>query len=102
MITLEEAYKIAIARPTGEQRKRILEYRASFGRKETELPKAVVTHIYEADDCWGFNYEKCLALQLVFKSDGHKDIAPTCPGDDPRDYVELPQEVLEELKKKFD
>lgn len=102
MITLEEAYKIAIARPTGEQRKRILEYRASFGRKETELPKAVITRIFEADDCWGFIYKKCLVMGLVFKKDGRKACAPTCPGDDPRDYVELPQEVLEELKKKFD
>ena len=101
MITLEEAYKIATALPTGEQYKRILEYRASFGRKETELKMPAVTHIYESDDCWGFNYEKCLALQLVFKSDGHKGLAPSCPGTDPREYVELPREVLEELKKKF-
>ena len=79
MITLEEAYKIAIARPTGEQRKRILEYRASFGRKETELPKAVITRIFEADDCWGFIYKKCLVMGLVFKKRWKKSLCTDSP-----------------------
>ena len=100
MITLEEAYKSVAIYPAGAELKIIKEKFAEKGIHE--LPKIEATRIFEADDCWGFIFKNCFAMFLVFKSDGHKCLAPTCPGDDPRDYVELPQEVLEELKKKFD